>query len=88
MPASICCKNIKVMGIQSLGLVSFLGIRKTLNNRIYLQIKLEDEMPIDVKQIDNEDFEVTFFLYVITNHKVKVSNIAYSLISRTIGIQG
>ena len=38
-----------------------LGIRKTLNNRIYSQTKLEDEMPIDVKQIDDEDFEVTFF---------------------------
>ena len=37
----------------------------------------EEEMTVKVKQIDDEDFEVTVSSDVTTYHKVKVSDIAY-----------
>ena len=77
MPAAIYCKNIKGMSIQILGLVSFIATRPTFNIHIFSQTKLEDEMPIDVKQIGDDDFEVTASFDVVTYHKVKVSNVAY-----------
>ena len=39
--------------------------------------KLEEEMPIDVKQIDDDDFKVVVSSDGITHHKVKVTDIAY-----------
>ena len=51
--------------------------RKTFNNQMFSKTKLDDGMPLDFKQIDNENFEVTVSLGVITYHKVKASNIAY-----------
>ncbi len=39
--------------------------------------KLEEEMPIDVKQIDDDDLKVIVSSDVMTHHKVKVTDIAY-----------
>ena len=39
--------------------------------------KLEEEIPIDVKPIDDEDFTVIVSSDVETHHKVKVVDIAY-----------
>ena len=39
--------------------------------------KLEEERAIDVKQIDDEDFEVIVSSDFMTHHKVKVTDIAY-----------
>ena len=74
MSDGTCCKNIR--GIQRLGLVSFIKTRTTFNNHIFLQIKLEDQMLINFKQIDDGDFELMLSVDIITNQKVKVSYIA------------
>ena len=39
--------------------------------------KLEEEMPIDVKQIDDHDFKAIVSSDIVTHHKVKVADIAY-----------
>ena len=39
--------------------------------------ELEKEKPIDVKKIDDDDFEVMVSSNVVTHHKVKVTDLAY-----------